>query len=198
MFQPLLLPRLSNLEVGSTPLPFAALSCSFLCTHPSFLHLFKEILERSKARSIEKYNITPFVFVFDVGREFIFQLFATCFTSYQIRPPLFLVVSPLLLVPTQSVLALQDFRRKLPHVLHLLLVFHHSCVVQLRPRCRRHMSRFSVQPIQESFEHCKPLASTQVAHLHYIVIVRCNEASQSVRNTFHAFLFQAHFCRAGL
>ena len=37
-----------------------------------------------------------------------------------------------------------------------------------------------------------PLASTQVAHVHWTVIVRCNEASQSVRNTFPAFLFQAH------
>ena len=38
----------------------------------------------------------------------------------------------------------------------------------------------------------RPLASTQVAHLHCTVIVRCNEASQSVRNTFPAFLFQAN------
>ena len=35
------------------------------------------------------------------------------------------------------------------------------------------------------------LASTEVAHLHCIVIVRCNEASQSDRNTFPAVLFQA-------
>ena len=42
-----------------------------------------------------------------------------------------------------------------------------------------------------SHEPERPLASTQVAHLHCTVIVRCNEASQSVRDAFPTFLIQA-------
>ena len=39
----------------------------------------------------------------------------------------------------------------------------------------------------------RPLASTLVTHLHCTVLFRRNKASQPIRNTFPAFLFQAHY-----